>query len=317
LNPVNRTNRVGTNTTLRNLFDLYQERHAKVFKRSWRNDEWQFNKHLKSWLSRKIGSIRRADVQALHATIGSEHGHYAANRTLALLRRMFNLATGNWGYEGENPASRIQMFREQSRKRFLLPAELKQFAEALGELADETYRHLFLIMLLTGARKANACSMKWAEVDLERKLWVIPGAKTKTAEDYSIPLVPEAVEILRSRKQMTKSDYVFPGRNLGNHIKDLRYAWQSLCKAAKIEELHIHDLRRTLGSWQAATGASLPIIGRTLGHRDAQSTQVYARLDVDPVRRAMETATSAMLETAGVLKVKTQVVKVEREEKAE
>ncbi|TKD44231.1 tyrosine-type recombinase/integrase [Azotobacter chroococcum] len=65
-------------------------------------------------------------------------------------------------------------------------------------------------------------------------------------------------------------------------------------------DLRIHDLRRTLGSWQAKTGASLAIIGKSLNHKTHQATAIYARLDLDPVRQSVETATRAMLEAAGV-----------------
>ena len=60
-------------------------------------------------------------------------------------------------------------------------------------------------------------------------------------------------------------------------------------------DLRIHDLRRTLGSWQAATGASLPIIGKSLGHKSLAATQIYARLNLDPVRASVSKATDAML----------------------
>ncbi len=66
-------------------------------------------------------------------------------------------------------------------------------------------------------------------------------------------------------------------------------------KPLEMRDLHVHDLRRTMGSWQANTGASLPIIGRSLNHKSAQSTQIYSRLMIDPVRRSMQKATSAML----------------------
>ena len=59
-------------------------------------------------------------------------------------------------------------------------------------------------------------------------------------------------------------------------------------------DLHIHDLRRTLGSWLASSGTSLPIIGRVLNHKTPEATKVYARLIVAPVRNAMEEATAAM-----------------------
>src|SRR4029453_1774106 len=68
----------------------------------------------------------------------------------------------------------------------------------------------------------------------------------------------------------------------------------------RLDDIRIHDLRRTMGSWQARTGASLAIIGKSLGHKSQQATAVYARLDLDPVRQAMETATSAMLKAGGI-----------------
>lgn len=68
----------------------------------------------------------------------------------------------------------------------------------------------------------------------------------------------------------------------------------------RIPDLRIHDLRRTLGSWQAMTGASLPIIGKSLNHKSQQATAIYARLDLNPVRMSVEKATSAMLTAAGL-----------------
>lgn len=69
-----------------------------------------------------------------------------------------------------------------------------------------------------------------------------------------------------------------------------------------IHDLRIHDLRRTLGSWQARAGASLAIIGKSLGHKNVETTKIYARLDLDPVRASVNTATAAMMEAAGVKK---------------
>jgi integrase len=68
----------------------------------------------------------------------------------------------------------------------------------------------------------------------------------------------------------------------------------------RMADLRIHDLRRTLGSWQARTGASLSIIGKSLNHKSVQTTAIYARLDTDPVRESVERATSAMLAAAGL-----------------
>lgn len=72
------------------------------------------------------------------------------------------------------------------------------------------------------------------------------------------------------------------------------------CEGCRIADLRIHDLRRTLGSWQAKQGASLAIIGKSLNHRSQQATAIYARLDLDPVRASVNTATAAMMEAAGM-----------------
>ena len=68
----------------------------------------------------------------------------------------------------------------------------------------------------------------------------------------------------------------------------------------RMKDLRIHDLRRTLGSWQARTGASLSIIGKSLNHKSVQTTAIYSRLDTDPVRESVERATAAILTAAGV-----------------
>jgi integrase len=71
-------------------------------------------------------------------------------------------------------------------------------------------------------------------------------------------------------------------------------------KRAGLTDLRIHDLRRTLGSWQAALGASLPIIGKSLGHQSLEATQIYSRLELGPVRQSVERAGQAMLLAGGV-----------------
>lgn len=81
-------------------------------------------------------------------------------------------------------------------------------------------------------------------------------------------------------------------------------------------DLRIHDLRRTLGSWQAKTGASLAIIGKSLNHKTHQATQIYARLDLDPVRQSVNTATQAMLEAAGLKQAATVLSLTQKTKKA-
>jgi hypothetical protein len=78
--------------TLGELFDIYLERHAKVHKRTWTDDEKRFQYHLSHWKRRQLSEIRRNDILTWHAKTGKERGVYAANHALAVLRVLFNKA---------------------------------------------------------------------------------------------------------------------------------------------------------------------------------------------------------------------------------
>lgn len=94
-----------------------------------------------------------------------------------------------------------------------------------------------------------------------------------------------------------KQEWVFEGPGVTGHLMEPKAGWKRILDRASIKDLRLHDLRRTLGSWQAATGANSFMIGRSLGHKSSQSTAVYARLNIDPVRDSVEKATQAMLQT--------------------
>ena len=100
-----------------------------------------------------------------------------------------------------------------------------------------------------------------------------------------IVLPGPAVGILRRRlEDRNGSAWVFPADTKSGHVVDPRKSWARVLRRSGIRDLRPHDLRRTLGSWQAIDGASLQIIGQTLGHSDSKATSVYARLQVDPIR---------------------------------
>jgi len=286
--------------TLGQLFAHFLERHAKPHKKTWDEDQRQWDHYLARWKSRRLSAVQKADVQALHAKIGTEHGTYQANRVLALLSALFNKAD-EVGYRGPNPCQGVKRFREKSRERFLQADELPRFFAALDAEPDETMRDYFLVSLLVGARRGNTMAMRFDELNLDVATWTIPD--TKNGQPLTVPLVPEVVDVLRRRRLSVPADcpWVFPGRkgySSTGHITEPKGAWQRLLKRAGIADLRIHDLRRTLGSWQAANGVSLPIIGKSLGHKNTSTTAVYARLNLDPVRAAVGTAAAAMLAAA-------------------
>lgn len=285
--------------TLETLFTEYLDRHAKVHKKAWKEDEAQFKRYLTSWAKRKLSTIKKLDIQKLHQEIGRDKGHYAANRLLALLSTLFNKANEFGLCDKTNPTLGIKKFHERSRDRFLQQDELPRFFEALAQEPSDLIRDYFLLSLLTGARRANVQAMSWDEINLERAEWYIPITKNKTSQ--TVPLTEEAVMILKRRKETAVSKYVFPSTGHKGHLTEPKKGWQRILECAGIDNLRIHDLRRTLGSWQARTGASLAIIGKSLNHKSPQATNIYARLDIEPVRASVEKATKAMFSAAGII----------------
>jgi integrase len=140
--------------------------------------------------------------------------------------------------------------------------------------------------------------MKWADIDLEAGYWRMP--ETKGRVPVVVPLVGPALAILAVRRESANGcPWVFPGHRRGTHLRDPRATWGVICRRAGLDDLHVHDLRRGLGSWMAGQNTSLQIIGKALGHRSPQATMVYARLSLDPVRQAVDQAATAMLLAGG------------------
>ena len=214
---------------------------------------------------------------------------------LSLLSSVFGRAIEFDLWAGANPCTGVRKFPEQSRDRFLSGDELRRFFEALEQEPNDTARDFFTVALLTGARRANVLEMKWPDLDLDAATWRI--GRTKNGTPQTVALVEPVVELLRERKRQATSVFVFPGKGATGHLVEPKKGWSRICKAAGIEGARIHDLRRTMGSWQAKTGASLPVIGKSLNHKSQTTTAIYARLDLDPVRSAMEKAAAAMLAT--------------------
>jgi integrase len=265
---------------------IYLERHATLHKKSAHRDAQTIKLCLTKWGTRKLSDISRNDVIRLHQALGAERGRYAANRTVALLRTIFNLSV-DWGYlNGTNPAERLKLFREEKRDRFLSPDELSRVNKSLSEESNPYWHAYFQLSLFLGARRTELLEARWAIIDLERATWRIPN--TKSGTPHLLPLPWAAVEILRQLPSRGTSEWVFPGDGISGHLIEPAKVWQRIRVRAGLRDVRIHDLRRTLGSWLASEGYSLPLIGRTLNHQNAATTQIYARLQLDPVREALE-----------------------------
>ena len=259
-----------------------------------------YNPHLKPQASKSMQWLAES-FRGIFEKLGQEKPA-AANRFLQVVKNMFQYAAEHGKWSGLNPVinpATGRPYRKNTipqRERFLYNAEAKRLAEALEE-EGEPWDEFFMLMLLTGQRKGNVQSMRWHDVHLHDAIW--HNGITKNGLPNRVPLVQEAVKILRERRKRLacESEWVFPMRkDLGRHIEDADHAWSRIRAAAKIADVRIHDLRRTAGSWATQGGANMPEVGRLLGHKSITSTQVYARADDRSARKAADLSVKRLKE---------------------
>lgn len=267
--------------------------HAKQHKRTWDADERQYNTYLKPWAPRKLSAITKSEIQTLQNRMAEKNGRYIANKVLTLLRSMYNKA-GDIGFSKPNPTAGIKKFPEEKRDRFLHGNDLRVFFSALAAEPNADLRDFFMVCLFVGARKSNVLAMRWEDIDFRTGVWRIP--ETKSGQPVVVPLVIPVIQLLAARRDaLNGSSWVFPSHGKTGHLVEPKSAWKRIIDRAGLSNVRPHDLRRSLGSWMAITGSSLPMVGKMLGHTQPTTTAIYARLSVDPVRQAAEAATAAMM----------------------
>jgi integrase len=262
----------------------------------------------------KADKLTRANVAKLHRKLGKTP--FQANRTLEVISSMYTFAGGNGIVpEGMNPALRIERFQEHRRERFLAVGELERLGAAIREAettgipwkVDETKpkaRHLpreqnrftkidapaaaaLRLLLFTGCRLREILHLRWEHVDIDRGLLFLPDSKTGRK---TVILNAPALAVLSGLTRI--GTFVIAGQAAGTDEEkpraDLKRPWETVARRAGLDGVRLHDLRHTYASFGAGGGLGLPIIGKLLGHTQASTTQRYAHLDNDPLRRAAE-----------------------------
>lgn len=277
--------------TIAEFGERYLEQYAWRYKAraSAREDQRLLGKEIVPRIGQlRLDAVTRADVENVHAAMSSHP--FAANRTRALLSRLFNLAF-DWGVlpEGRNPVLRTRRYEERGRERFLTDEELGRLGGALAaaEASGERPAGIAAIRLLalTGMRKSEVLRLRWEELDLARGFATLPRSKTGKK---IVPLGPEAVALLEQVPRWDYTEFVFPSRRAGvPSDQALWKVWNRVRTAAGLRDVRLHDLRHTWAS--DAVGAGVPIytVGKALGHRKSSTTERYAHLANDPLREAV------------------------------
>ncbi len=233
----------------------------------------------------KVSEVERPHVADLHLAMRDTPSH--ANMTVDVLARMLRLAEA-WGMTPprRNPCSSVRRYRVKGRERFLSPEEYRSLGRVLAEAeAGGTCLPSGIaairLLALTGCRKSEILGLRWDDIDRTAGEIRIRDGKTGPRR---VPLTPAVERVLAGIKRVEGSPWVMPGQGPGDHFKSIDNLWQRVRSLAGLEDVRIHDLRHSYASRALATGESLPMIGRLLGHGKVKTTARYAHLARDTER---------------------------------
>ena len=276
--------------TVRTLCDLYIEDYAKLHKKpkSVEEDTRYIERDIKPALGHKaLSEVGSKDIVKLKSSFANTP--VKANRVLALLSKIFNLAE-QWEYRepNTNPTRHIRKFKEEPRERFLKPDELERLAEVMldaevNQWTSQPVIDAIRILQMTGARLREVLNMRWDYVDLQAGQIHLPDSKTGRK---TIFLSNKAKRYVGNIKRKADNPYVFPGQREGSQLINIQKPWRLIRERAKLADVRIHDLRHTYASLAVAQNLSLPIVGKLLGHKSSKSTERYAHLYTDVMANA-------------------------------
>lgn len=311
--------------TVAEVADSWLEEHVRIKRKPRTYGEYKLavERYIRPVLgSMKFSLVEPSDVLRMQAKIirgktnKANGGRTMANRALAALSAIYG-----WAQDlrivpvGFNPVTSIERFKENQIERFLTSEEIGALAAALTEAEtiglpyeiDETKakaKHAnkaenrrtvygehaiaaIRLYLFTGCRRSEILKLMWSDVDLERGILFLPDSKTGKKP---VILSPQAQAILTNLTRIGK--YVIAGADAGTENEapraDLDRPWKAVTRRAGLDKLRLHDLRHTYASIGAGGGQGLPIIGKLLGHKNMATTQRYAHLDTDPMRRVTD-----------------------------
>lgn len=278
--PLEARSRANKAATIEQLAAEYLEKHAEKKKRpsSLRNDRQLLYTHILPRLKNlKIAAIGSRHIHDLHRAMSDTP--YRANRTLALLSKMFNLAI-QWEWCPRNPVKGIERYHEEKRDRWLSLEEIQRLTTELERHSNRRSAGAIRLLLLTGARRGEVLSARWEDIDFDRGAWRKPSAHTKQKRTEHVPLNEPALALLKemSKKRVPGVPFIFPGDAEGKPLQEIKRTWADICRRAQLGNVRLHDLRHSFASHLASNGLSLPIIGRLLGHTQTSTTARYAHL---------------------------------------
>lgn len=270
--------------TFGDLAKLYIDKHAKLKKRTWKEDQKMLDHDLlPAWKNLRATEITRPEIASVLDTV-ADRAPVRANRVRALVSKILNFGIGR-GILETNPCHAVaRPGQEHRRDRVLSGDEIKAVWTALDN-QHANIQAILKLALLTSQRRGEVLGMKWAEIDLTSKWWTIPAERSKNKMAHRVPLAPQALAILQAINNQEHDEvFVFPGWKAGMSIENLQKPMRGIRKDSKVD-FRFHDLRRTAATNIASMGAGRDVVGIILNHAEPSVTSVYDRHGYDAEKR--------------------------------
>lgn len=282
---------------------------AETHLKSWKQTITRINTHFDSLMNRPLEEVNQWVIDKWRANrIKSGISAVTVNRDIAALRSVLSKAV-EWGIIDIHPLARLKPLPVDRSPsiRYLSEAEETRLRDALNEREIRTkterisanewrkkrgyeqypeykakyvdyLQPMIILALNTGLRRGELFGMLWNDINLNARTISIRGAKAKSGHTRHIPLNNEAHKVLKDWADInTGSHFVFPSKD-GKKMDNIKRAWGSLLKAAKITNFRFHDLRHTFASKLVMAGVDLNTVRELLGHSDIKMTLRYAHL---------------------------------------
>ena len=275
-----------------------------------RESEWSNAKHRHQWRQTlgpaycsqienlKVSQITTNDVLAVLREPWQSRPE-TASRLRGRIERVLAYAKVKGWCEGDNPAAwrgnlkeALPSHKNRERGHFkALPyKDMPKFIDKLRSRQADAARALELV-IYTVSRPGNVLTMRWEDLDFEKKLWTIPSRQTKTKKEYLIPLSNAALAILKPLRELQRSAYVFPGQRRGKGVHEDKpvsgMVLEMLLRRMGIDNATPHGFRSTFRDWAGdETSFEREVLEFCLAHSIGNKTeQAYRRSSAVEKRR--------------------------------
>lgn len=206
------------------------------------------------------------------------------NRELSVISAAINYGRRRWGLAIENPVTGQRLRSSAPRLRYLSPDESARLIQAADRLRHD-FGAFVRLALHTGCRKGELLTLRWADVDMQRRYFVLRPENTKSGRRRAVPLNDTALAALRSLEG--GREWVFEHRT-GRRIKTMNWLFRKAVVSAGIDDFRVHDMRHTFASWLVSNGVELVKVRDLLGHSSISMTERYAHLQPNRLLGAVQ-----------------------------